>query len=45
MIASIIFDNSYSHPKGWHLSCRFYANQFILTPQELEEYKKTHSIE
>ena len=53
MIASIIFGNSYSHPKGWHLSCRFYVNgmkptewatQFILTPQELEEYKKTHSV-
>lgn len=26
MIASIIFGNSYSHPKGWHLSCRFYVN-------------------
>ena len=23
MIASIIFGNSYSHPKGWYLSCRF----------------------
>ena len=27
------------------LSCAEWANQFILTPQELEEYKKTHSVE
>ena len=26
MIASIIFGNSYSHPKGWHLSCQVYVN-------------------
>lgn len=27
------------------LSCAEWATQFILTPQELEEYKKTHSVE
>ena len=30
MIASIIFGNSYSHLKRWHLSCRVYVKDTIL---------------
>ena len=34
-----------NHPLLNGLSCAEWATQFILTQQELEEYKKTHSIE
>lgn len=35
MIASIIFGNSYSHPLGWHLSCRFYVKAFSKVPEHV----------
>ena len=34
-----------NHPLVNRMKPTEWATQFILTPQELEEYKKTHSIE
>lgn len=34
-----------NHPLVNNMNPSKWATQFILTPQELEEYKKTHSVE
>ena len=39
-----VYENP-NHPLVNGMKPTEWATQFILTPQELEEYKKTHSVE